>query len=180
MTTSTSSQWDLLAAAAQGGDKRAYERLLKEIAAYAGRVLNSRVPADAVDDIVQDILISVHKSLKTYTPGRAFKPWLYAIINFRRMDYLRRHYAGQKDKMVPLEDVDFALENVTDMAHAGELKDVQTALDTLPEMQRQIFERVKVEGQSIRDVANEMNMNESAVKVSAHRTMKKLKGLLSK
>jgi RNA polymerase sigma-70 factor (ECF subfamily) len=181
MVTQTPIAWDTLAAAAQGGDRRAYENLLKQISVYARRVLFKKVPDAALDDIVQDVLISVHKSLHTYRADRAFRPWLFAIINFRRMDFLRSHYAGQGDKNVPLEDVDYSLStDTTPAGQSSELKDVQNALNTLPEAQRRIFERVKVEGHSIRDVAEEMGMNESAVKVSAHRTMKKLKRLLSR
>ena len=180
--TQTPMPWDVLAAAAQGGDKRAYENLLKQISVYARRVLTGKVPDSALDDIVQDVLISVHKSLRTYSPERAFRPWLFAIINYRRTDFLRSHYAGRADKNVPLEDVDFFLTAgpETGTGASGELKDVQNALNQLPEVQRRIFERVKVEGHAIRDVAAEMGMNESAVKMSAHRTMKKLKDLLSR
>jgi RNA polymerase sigma-70 factor (ECF subfamily) len=128
---------------------------------------------------MQEVLISVHKSLASYSPERPFKPWLMAIMNFRRTDYLRKHYAQRQDKTTTTdENYEYESKNVTNPTHIGELKDIEAALDGLPEDHRKIFQMIKIEGYSAKEVANEMGMKESAVKVSAHRTMKKLQGML--
>lgn len=175
---SDSDSWSAYASAAQSGDKKAYNELLRAIAPYIRNVLIKSLSADNIDDVLQEVLISVHKSLNTYSPDRPFKPWLYSIIMFRRTDFLRKHYAGQEHKAAPLEHADFHDSGVTKPDFAGEYKDIEAALSTLPEQQRRIFTMLKIEGYTAQEVANEMDMNESAVKVSAHRTMKKLKGLL--
>ncbi len=177
--SSDSEYWGEYARAAQDGDKKAYTQLLRAITPYIRNVLmKSLSNADAADDIAQEVLISVHKSLNTYSPDRPFKPWLYSIISFRRTDYLRKYYSSKDNKSAPLEHADFYESGVTKPEHAGEYKDIEAALSTLPEQQRRIFTMLKIEGYSTQEVANEMKMNESAVKVSAHRTMKKLRGLL--
>ena len=178
--TTQSDQWQEWAIAAQGGDKRAYARLLGALAPYIRNVvIRSLSNPDAAEDIAQEVLISVHKSLATYSPERPFKPWLMAIVNFRRTDYLRKHYAQRQDKKVRTDDnPEFLAANVTNPAHAGELKDIEAALSRLPKQQQRIFRMIKIEGFTAQEVANEMDMNESAVKVSAHRTMKKLQGFL--
>ncbi|NQZ14176.1 MAG: sigma-70 family RNA polymerase sigma factor [Alphaproteobacteria bacterium] len=171
--------WSLLAASAQKGDKRAYHRLLSELAPYVRNIVISSLPsADAADDVSQEVLISVHKSLNTYSPEKPFKLWLSAIINFRRTDYLRKHYAKRDDQKTSLDNPEYIAQNVTSSPLAGELKDIEGALSDLPDKQRQIFQMIKVEGYSAEEVANKMDMNVSAVKVSAHRTAKKLKGVL--
>jgi RNA polymerase sigma-70 factor (ECF subfamily) len=177
---SQSAQWQAWAAAAQQGDKKAYSALLGEIAPYIRNILSGSLSStDAAEDVMQEVLISVHKSLKSYNPELAFKPWLSAIINFRRTDYLRKYYARRDDKTATTADnPEFLAQNVTNPAHAGELKDIELALSTLPKKQQHIFRRIKLEGYSAKEVANEMNMNETAVKVSAHRTMKKLQSYL--
>ena len=173
-------EWSTLAEAAQNGDARAYNRLLSEIAPYLRAILMPGLSdKSAVEDIVQEILISVHKSLKTYTPDRPFKPWLLAIANFRRTDYLRRHYAGQKQALVPLEEADHIAAVVTQTDNAAEYKDVRDALDALPQKQRDVFTKLKLEGYTAQEVANQTGMNVSAVKVSAHRTLQKLKTMLA-
>ncbi len=173
-------EWGNWAVAAQGGDKRAYALLLGALAPYIKKVIiKSLANQDAAEDIAQEVLISVHKSLASYSPERPFKPWLMAIVNFRRIDYLRKYYAQRQNKTATTdENYEFEALNVTNVTHAGELRDVEKALGAFPEVQQRIFRRIKIEGYTAREVANEMDMKESAVKVSAHRTMKKLQGLL--
>ena len=173
-------QWQEWATAAQGGDKRAYAQLLTALTPYIKNVIiNSLSNQDAAEDIAQEVLISIHKSLSSYSPERPFKPWLMAIINFRRTDYLRKHYAQRQDKTTTTdENYEFEAANVTNPSNAGELKDIEAALSKLPEEHQRIFRMIKIEGFTAKEVANEMDMNESAVKVSAHRTMKKLQGML--
>ena len=174
-----SENWEDLAHSAQRGDKKAYARLLHAITPYIrNNLIKTLSNSDAVDDITQEVLISVHKSLNTYSPDRPFKPWLYSIITFRKTDYLRKYYAQRGDKMAPLEHADFSDFSVTKPDYAGGYKDIEAALSKLPEQQRRIFTMLKIEGYTAQEVANEMNMKESAVKVSAHRTMNKLKGIL--
>lgn len=177
---SDADQWQEWAAQAQAGDKRAYSNLLKSLHPYIRNVVyKSLSQSDAADDIAQEVLISVHKSLHTYTPERPFKPWLLSIVNFRKMDYLRKYYAQRQDKTSTTEDnPEYMARNVTNSDHIGELKDIESALSQLPDKQQSIFRKLKIEGYTAKEVANQMDMNESAVKVSAHRTMKKLQGIL--
>jgi len=167
--------WSDLAAKAQAGDKRAYALLLKDILPFIQNVVRGRLAnPDWVDDVAQDVLMSVHKSLKTYDPEMPFRPWLIAIVSFRRTDFLRKHYRTREQKEKSADMASFLDSAVTKPTHAGEYKDIERALNDLPEKQRKVFQMVKIEGYSIEEVANEMDMSQSAVKVSAHRTMKKL------
>jgi len=149
---------------------------LQAIAPYTRNVIIKGLSnPDAAEEIVQEVLLSVHKSFSSYSPERPFKPWLMAIINFRRTDYLRKHYAQREDKTTTIEEnYEFEATNVTTPRFSGELKDVESALNALSEDNRKIFQMIKIEGYSAKEVAEKMGMNESAVKVSAHRTMKKL------
>jgi len=171
--------WSEYAAKAQQGDKVAYNRLLREIGPFIRNfILKSLANPEWAEDIMQDVLMSVHKALNTYSPERPFRPWLMAIISFRRTDYLRKHYSSRENMQTTLDDFDFQRAHVTNPDHAGEYKDIEAALETLPENQRKVFEMIKIQGYSAKEVANEMGMSVSAVKVSAHRSMKKLKEIL--
>ena len=179
MQLTQSEQWQIWAIQAQTGDKNAYNKLLTALAPYIKNVVNKRVSnLETAEDIMQEALISVHKSLHTYSPDRPFKPWLMAIVNFRLMDYMRKHYAERRDKTATIEDnPEFLSQNVTNNDHIGELKDIEGALKTLPQNQQRIFRLIKIEGYSAKEVAKKMDMKESAVKVSAHRTLKKIQAV---
>lgn len=168
--------WSHLAAQAQKGDKRAYNRLLQGLTPFIRNYLSPRLAnADWVDDVTQNVLISVHKALKTYDPDRPFIPWLMSIIHFRRMDFLRKYYRRQRHNHTSLDHPEFIHSHVTDPAHAGEYKDIEAALETIPKKQRMIFRLIKIEGYKAREVAEQTGMSVSAVKVWAHRTMKKIR-----
>ena len=77
--------------AAQQGDARAYDRLLRailpELRGFARRRLSSAAEAE---DAVQDTLLAIHTLRHTFDPDRPFRPWLLAIARRRVIDRLRR------------------------------------------------------------------------------------------
>src|SRR5882672_7831010 len=79
---------------AQDGDRIAYASLLKEVAPIVKRVLQSRMGflslADR-EDLVQEILLSLHAARATYDPERPFIPWLMTIAHNRMVDNARRN-----------------------------------------------------------------------------------------
>ena len=65
--------------AAQDGERPAYAVLLREVLPLLQRLVHSRLrflQAADREDLVQDILLSVHAARATYDPGRPFVPWL--------------------------------------------------------------------------------------------------------
>lgn len=170
-------EWGALAVLAQSGDRRSFSKLLKEITPYIRSVLSGNLAnPEWVDDVIQDVLVSVFKSLATYSTDRPFKPWLNAIISFRKTDFLRRYYKDRQHQKTSLENPEFIEKHVTNTAYVGELKDIEAALEALPEKQRQVFVMTKIHGYSAKEVARETGMSVSAIKVSVHRTLQKLKG----
>ena len=170
-------RWKNLMKSAQGGDSASYRQLLTEIAPFIQRRLYASLSRkEHVEDITQEALLSVHKAMKTYDPSRPFVPWLMAIVNFRRTDYLRAHYSARDNLTAPLEDLD--LENndtVTFDHHQGEYKDIERALTSLPPRQREVFDLVKMQGYSAKEASEKTGMSVAAVKVSVHRSLQKLK-----
>lgn len=169
-------EWATLALRSQKGDKKAYARLLNALYPYICAVLSGGLAnQDWVEDITQEVLVSVHKSLGTYSADRPFKPWLKSIIQFRRADFLRQHYRKKKVFEEAQSQSNIFDDDVTFQPNYDELKDIMSALSDFPTKQQKIFKLLKVEGYSAKEVAKEMDMSVSAVKVSAHRTTAKLK-----
>lgn len=162
------------------GDKKAYASVLSEITLILRGYIAKRVSNfDDVEDIVQEILISVHKSHHTYDKSRPFKPWLFAIAKFRLCDYLRKSYRKNEHETELLQE---NAENFSEIVtkDSDEYEEMYEAIAKLPEKQRKIIELMKIEGYTAREVSLKLDMSESAVKVSAHRTYKKLKEMLEK
>lgn len=180
MANISEDEWKEWAVLAQGGDKKAYSLLLRGILPFIQKSLIPKVAnPEWADDITQEVLMSIHKSLHTYSSDRAFVPWLNAIIHYRKTDYLRKYYSRKGNVSVPVEDQINLAADVTSPEDMTEYKNVEKALMEFPEKQQQIFRLVKIEGYSAAEVADQMEMTESAVKVSAHRTLEKLKQTLN-
>jgi DNA-directed RNA polymerase specialized sigma24 family protein len=80
-----------LMAAAQAGDGAAYQALLRDCIPVIKSVARRRgVAADHVDDVVQDVLLTIHRARQTYDPSRSFTAWLCVIADRRAIDLLRR------------------------------------------------------------------------------------------
>ena len=162
---------------AQQGDSYAYNCLLKRISPIIKNVLKEKISLIRDrEDILQEILISVHKASNTYDVSRPFLPWLYSIIRYRINDYLRKYYLyKEKTSIVSIDEEMNHLHddrNIIDSYH--NIQHVQDALNTLNTKQRNIIIMTKINGFTIREVALASGMNESTLKVTAHRAMKNL------
>src|SRR5688500_13513584 len=91
MTPEQEQQLTLLMRASQQGDSLAYEALLSGLGSVVALYVRRRVRAEVVDDVVQDVLLSIHRSRHTWNPARPFAPWFYAVMHSRLIDSIRRH-----------------------------------------------------------------------------------------
>ena len=176
-------QLRLLMGSAQGGDRDAYRALLTAITPRIRRVVRARRPflgtAD-VEDLVQDVLLSVHAVLATYDPSRPFMPWLFAIARNRLADAARR-YARQHAYEVRIEDVRVTFANVatnTNDEGMGDLEALAQAIRGLPEGQRQAIELLKLREMSLKEASATTGSSVSALKVATHRAMMSLRRML--
>jgi len=163
------------------GDKQAYAELLRETARMLRPYLSNRLSFDSeVEDVLQEILISIHKARHTYDGERPYKPWVYAIARFRLQDYLRMHYADQLRHAVDIADVENNLhEDVTesDISYESISGEVEKLL---PKKQATILRLMHHDGYTAKETAEKLGMTESAVKVAAHRAYKVLREKLER
>jgi RNA polymerase sigma-70 factor (ECF subfamily) len=157
------------------GDSNAYATLLRETSRFLKPFLAKRLSfTNEVDDLLQEILISIHKARHTYDGNRPYKPWVYAIAKFRLHDYLRAHYSDQLGHAMDLSEVENNLpENVTETTLSYE--SISGEVDKLPEKQATILRLMHQDGYTAKEIAEKIGMNESAVKVAAHRAYKVLR-----
>ncbi len=161
--------------AAQRGDRQAYQTLLQHsthmLRPYLLKSLRS--PAD-VDDVMQEILTSLHRARHTYDGKRPFAPWLFAIAKFRLQDHLRRLY---RDKLRHASDItdlaDFLAAPVTEDGQSSEY--VLETLSHLPKKQAMILELIHIEGLTAEETGKRLGMSQTAVKVAAHRAYRQLR-----
>lgn len=157
----------------QGGDKRAYAVLLEQVTAWLRRYLRRRVPPHQLDDLVQEVLLSLHDKRGSWDPDRAFLPWLAAIARYRWVDYLRRTYRQRDESAIehepPVE---------SDEAAVVARLSLDRLLAQLPAGQANAIELVRIEGLSITEASRKTGQSESLVKVNIHRGLKRMAALI--
>jgi RNA polymerase sigma-70 factor (ECF subfamily) len=167
--------WGDLMAAAQAGDAAAYRRLLREILPFIRAIARRHhATPDRVEDVVQDVLLTIHRVRNTYDPARPFTHWLGAIAHRRSIDAVRRKIrTDATETFSPI-----AYETYAD-PRAN--KDVEAqAIAALPPGQRQAVELLRLRELSLAEAAAESGQSIGALKVSLHRAIRALRGIIGR
>lgn len=172
--------WGPLLAAGQAGDADAYRRFLTAITPFLRSLAHRRVGNDPIaEDIVQDVLLTVHRIRHTYEPGRPVQPWLAAITQRRTVDGLRRRarLSGQE-----VHD-EHAVATFADPEAKGEESGdaavmVARASATLSPGQKEAIELVKLKEMSLAEASAASGQSISLLKVNIHRAIKKMRAAL--
>jgi RNA polymerase sigma-70 factor, ECF subfamily len=169
---------------AQDGDKEAFELLVAKhqgrVFAVAGGILRNR---EDVEDIAQQVFLKAYFSLKRFDQRSAFSTWLYKITVNECWDLLR------KKKVRPLvfeselseeqahlyqsteQRADFA-PDVSDQLEARQQLDHW--LDCLDERDRTMLVMKEVQGFTVEEIAELMEINGNTVKVRLFRARQKI------
>jgi RNA polymerase sigma-70 factor, ECF subfamily len=170
--------WSQWMTAAQAGDRTAYERLLRDVVPFI-RALASRRhrQPDLIEDVVQDVLLTVHRVRQTYDPQRPFRRWLGAIVERRSIDLLR---VRTRTAAAEVSD-ERAYETFVDPAANREAEQreraqgLSGAIAGLPSGQRQPVELLKLKEMSLAEASRASGKSISALKVNVHRAIAALR-----
>jgi RNA polymerase sigma-70 factor (ECF subfamily) len=175
----------MLMHAAQTGNGDAYCQLMQELEGRIRRVVRHHrgfLASEDVEDLVQDVLLSVHAVRATYDSRRPFMPWLLAIVRNRLADGARR-FARRSAHEVSIEELDVTFSdrdtNPTSEPF-GDAESLKRAIRTLPRGQRDAIEMLKLRGLSLKEASAATGTSIGALKVATHRAMQALRRTLSK
>src|SRR3981189_631567 len=169
---------------AQTGNKEAFEELVRRhqhrVFAVAGGILRRR---EDVEDIAQQVFVKAYFSLKRFDQRAAFSTWLYKITVNECWDLLR------KKKVRPLVyESDLSEEQARVVMTAGEKENpgpdiseriaarerVERLLEGLDERDRLMLILKEVEGFSIEEIGEVLELNANTVKVRLFRARGRL------
>jgi RNA polymerase sigma-70 factor, ECF subfamily len=169
---------------AQADDKEAYEELVRRhqqrVVAVASGILRRH---EDVEDIAQQVFVKAYFSLKRFDGRAAFSTWLYRITLNECWDLLR------KKKVRPLlYESDLSEEQAQRVASAensdGAGPDIRQRLETkqrverllagLDERDRLMLMLKEVQGFSIEEIAEVLELNANTVKVRLFRARRRV------
>jgi RNA polymerase sigma factor (sigma-70 family) len=176
----------LLMREAQAGNSEAYATLLHLVSVRVRHMVRARrrgLAEEHVEDLAQEVLMSVHLARATYDPARPFGPWLAAIVRYRLADAARR-YARQGAHEVSVADptVTFAepATNIQPGEGSEEAAVLAEAIEQLSPGQRQAIELLKLEEMSLKEASAATGLSQGALKLATHRAMTALRRALQR
>ncbi len=156
------------------GDGAAFDALFDRWAAPLLRYLERMLrDAAAAEELVQEVFLRVHGARQRYQPQARFSTWLYRIATNLALNELRRprrrepHASLDEPGSPALRGEGPAVEDVVDARRLSVR--VEHELAQLPERQRAALCLSAVEGLSYAQVAEALEVSESAVKALVHR-----------
>lgn len=172
---------------AQKGDKKSFEKIYDiyavKILKFVSYKVQSRTEAE---DISSEIWLQVIKSLKSYNFKSTFNTWLYGLAKNIIYQYYREKYSNKElvtfDEYFEQHNVkDEDFDNFEKDRLAVESNEAETYLSkifgSLNILQRKVLDLRYLKGYKISEVAKEMQISESNVKVTQMRAINKLKKL---
>ena len=157
------------------GDRQAFATLYESVALDLYKLALYRLGnVEDAEDIVSETFIEAYKGLKNLREIESFKPWIFKILSIRCKRKIGT-YVKEKGNI----DLDDYVEEGVD---GGEnLKvEIQEALDTLTEEEREIVMMSVMQGYTMKEIAHMKNLPQGTVSSKLHRTFKKLRNLLAK
>ena len=155
------------------GDNASYAKFLSLITPLLRRMIRTKISGPDAEDVVQEVLISIHKARHTYDDKRPVMPWLLSIARFRLTDHLRKYYAQMRHQTVDIADFENSLADVT-QGYSGH-ESIEELLEHVKPKDQRILTMMHIEGYTAKEIGAQLRMNESAVKVAAHRAIKKIR-----
>ena len=162
-----------LVAKARNGDQAAfgavYEAVAKDLYKMALYTLGN--PQDA-EDVVSETFLEAYKGIKGLRDENSFRPWMMRILSIR----CKRRIGTYVQEKGNIDLDDYIEEGVSDTS--GQRAEVLEALDRLAPQERQILLLSVLQGYTMREIAQLLELPQGTVSSKLHRTLKKLRGMM--
>ncbi|PQA89748.1 RNA polymerase sigma factor [Hyphococcus luteus] len=185
--------YDLVQRVLRESDAAAFELIMRRHNQHLYRLARSilKNPTDA-EDVVQETYVTAFQKLESFRGPGGFSAWLAKIaLNFAYRRVRRRGRVvffedfvsppnGEGDPLFSrIENIESSEPDPELNVQIAELRRLlEDAIDALPVEFRTVFILAKVDGQTIKEIAETLSLNEQTVKTRLFRAKKKLQETL--
>lgn len=157
------------------GDESVFSELLKRHKEKVRNIIYLTLSnTDGVDDIAQEVFITVYRHLKNFRFESQFTTWLYRITINKCKDHLRKK--NIRSIFLPLKDEEPVFESINEDTDIKQI--VRNAIATLPDKLRIPLVLKDLEGFSYQEIADTMECEIGTVKSRIFRARESLKKIL--
>lgn len=173
-----------LAALALAGRQSAYRELMNRHRSPIYRLVRGAIgDADEALDLTQETFVAAFQALRTYDPGRSFRPWVSRIAINKCRDWRRRRAVRRLIAFaLPLEAgmavSDHGVPVDQGLLDREDLRRVSIAIAALPGAVREPLVLRAIEGLSQAETAGVLGISEKAVETRVRRARARLSEIL--
>lgn len=140
------------------------------------RCLSLTKDAVKAEDFTHDIFLRVYGNLSNFRGNSAFSTWLYSISYNYCMDQLRR---AKRDLTSPMDSYqDYQWADTSDPENMeSQLQLLANVMSTISPEEARMLRLKYEEGLDIKEIASQLNLKDSAVKMRLKRTRDKIRRL---
>jgi RNA polymerase sigma factor (sigma-70 family) len=151
------------------------QRVSEAFGREQGRLRNfirRRVPDEAeAEDILQDVFYELIEAYRLMKPIEQVSAWLFRVARNRTIDFFRKKKPETRGTRGATDAEGYEMPSWEDLLPSPEagpdavfvrtvlLEQLDTALDELPEEQREIFVANEMEGRTFQDIADETGVS---------------------
>ena len=154
------------------------DRYIPYVSAIVWNILRFSMQAEDAEEVVSDVFLAAWNQAEDLQFGKV-KAWLAGVA--RNTARMKLREVGQE---LPLEEDVLQLPDQagpeTALEETEERFMVNWAVNDLPEQDREVFLRYYYYAQTIREISQEMTLNESTIKTKLRRGRAKLKETLTR
>jgi RNA polymerase sigma-70 factor (ECF subfamily) len=167
-----------LMAAYQEGDLGAFEGLFRALRPSLQRYLSVLTRnRSRAEDLVQETFLQLHRSRRTYLPGRPVVPWVFAIARHVYLMEVRKRARLQR-REIAVDDPQPEMPVPPEAEGLAERERLQRALGQLPADQIEALTLHHVWGFTFGEIGATLGIRAGTAKVRAFRGMRRLKEIL--
>jgi RNA polymerase sigma-70 factor (ECF subfamily) len=177
---------DSLVAAAVSGDRGARDRLLAQIHPLVlrycrGRLGRHETVLGSADDVAQEVCLAVVSALPGYTlKGLSFRAFVYGIAAHKVTDAYRAIGRNRSEPVAEPPDTQLVLDGPEQRLIVAELGErLGGLLQRLTPRQRDVLVLRVAVGLSAEEVATMVGSTPGAVRVTQHRALNRLRGVIA-
>jgi len=149
------------------------EREIPRLRRYARALTRS---GDRADDLVQEVLIRAISKAHLWQTGTDIRAWLFTIMHNQYVNMVR--HAMREEATIDIEQMSSPLVATTDPTASCQLRELERALNCLPDEQREIILLVGLEGMSYEAAAQVLSVPVGTVRSRLSRGREALRRLL--
>ena len=145
-----------------------YDRYIRPFFSLAYRVTASK---QAAEDLVQAAFLAIWQNRSSYSREvGSVRSWLYSIMHYRVIDYLRRQRSRSKWREIPWEEVEYDEDLLVspdpweETWRSEQVSLIREALQSLSEEQRRAIELAYFEGLTREEIAERCGIPVGTVK----------------